>query len=99
MQAPGRPEHPRLWRCHLRSRGAVPPFSARPDKETSHMNRCLLLSLALFAGWGLPAAAETTGDPEAKLDAYVRGQLEQLKVPGASVAVVRDGKVVLSRGY
>src|SRR6185312_13928011 len=33
------------------------------------------------------------------LDAYVRQTMQQWQVPGMAVAVVKDGKVVLARGY
>ena len=37
--------------------------------------------------------------PLVDLDAYVRQTMQQWQVPGMAVAVVKDGKVVLARGY
>ena len=37
--------------------------------------------------------------PPADLDAYVARVLKTFEVPGLSVAIVKDGKVVLARGY
>lgn len=48
------------------------------------------------------AAVSERVDPAAALDgfdAWMAGQLEQWKVPGAAVAVIHDGEVVLAEGY
>jgi CubicO group peptidase (beta-lactamase class C family) len=37
--------------------------------------------------------------PPPKFDAYVRRVMETFSVPGMSVAIVKDGKVVLAKGY
>ncbi|MEK6324554.1 MAG: serine hydrolase domain-containing protein [Acidobacteriota bacterium] len=34
-----------------------------------------------------------------KVDVYVKAQMEKSHIPGVSLAVVRDGKVVLAKGY
>lgn len=44
-------------------------------------------------------AALSAHADEAKVDAYVRAEMQKRKIPGVSVAVVQDGKVVLARGY
>jgi len=47
-----------------------------------------------------PAAAEAkTDSSSASLDAFVEELMAKRHVPGASAAVVRDGKVVLEKGY
>src|SRR5271166_4511043 len=43
------------------------------------------------------AFAQTTPPPE--LDAYVATTMKTFDVPGISVAIVKDGKVVLAKGY
>ncbi len=53
----------------------------------------MIAILTLALGWG-PAGAEGDG-----VDALIRAAMERRHVPGLAVAVVRDGKVVLSRGY
>ncbi|HEY5940123.1 MAG TPA: serine hydrolase domain-containing protein, partial [Gemmatimonadales bacterium] len=45
-----------------------------------------------------PVAADAQQAPP-KLDAYVRRVMETFTVPGLSVAIVKDGKVVLAKGY
>jgi CubicO group peptidase (beta-lactamase class C family) len=51
-----------------------------------------LATLALGACAALPAAADSVDD-------YVRGIMQKKKIPGVSVAVVRDGKSVKAEGY
>ncbi len=43
-----------------------------------------------------PLAAQ---QPPPKFDAYVRRVMETFSVPGLSVAIVKDGKVVMAQGY
>src|SRR4051812_25321478 len=45
-----------------------------------------------------PVAPATAAVPEG-VDSYVERLMARRHVPGASVAVVKDGKVVLARGY
>ena len=55
-----------------------------------------LFAAALAAALAAPAAA---GDPLADFDAAVAKGLKAHGVPGVGIAVVKDGKVVLARGY
>ncbi len=57
----------------------------------------VLTSLALTAF--AVASEPTPRDVEALVDRVVRAQLEASAIPGASVAVVLDGEVVVARGY
>jgi CubicO group peptidase (beta-lactamase class C family) len=66
--------------------------------------RVLVLGLVGFAGLiGLlnpcTAAGPESATHEAEIDRYVHLQLQQTHTPGASVAVVRHGEVVLAKGY
>ncbi len=45
------------------------------------------------------SGAAPANDPDARLDAFVNKTLKEYAVPGAAVAVVRDGKVALLKGY
>ena len=56
---------------------------------------CRILALALLA---TPIAAAAQQAPP-KFDAYVRRVMETFTVPGLSVAIVKDGKVILAKGY
>src|SRR5215470_4417217 len=44
-------------------------------------------------------AAAAGNDPAAELDAFITKALKEYQVPGAAVAVVKDGKVSLVKGY
>ncbi|HXG91089.1 MAG TPA: serine hydrolase [Blastocatellia bacterium] len=56
----------------------------------------VLIILALTAS-AAPAFAQTNAPPD--LDAYVARALKEFDVPGLAVAIVKDGKVVLAKGY
>ncbi len=64
---------------------------ARPD-------RIVFVVLAL-CGAAMTAQADGTEADSARVDAYMRAEMAKRHVPGASVAVVRAGKVVLAKGY
>lgn len=57
-----------------------------------------LLTLALLVP-KQSASATTEDDSISNLDAFITKALKQYQVPGAAVAVVRDGKPVLLKGY
>jgi len=62
------------------------------------MRMIRLLALALF----LPvvAAAQTKpAAPPPNFDAYVAAVMTQFEVPGMGIAIVKDGQVVLAKGY
>jgi CubicO group peptidase (beta-lactamase class C family) len=48
---------------------------------------------------GYPAGSSAANDPIAELDAFITRALKEYQVPGAAVAVVRDDKVALVKGY
>jgi CubicO group peptidase (beta-lactamase class C family) len=63
-----------------------------------------LVSFILFAGAcaGQPLFAQnkrTPADPAARYDAYVQQAVKDWRVPGLTVTVVKDGKVLLKKGY
>ncbi len=45
------------------------------------------------------AQRTTTPTPPRDFDAYVARVLDTFEVPGAAIAIVKDGQVVLARGY
>lgn len=57
--------------------------------------RCVALTALLAAS---PANARQAGPPP-DFDAYVTRVLETFDVPGIGVAIVKDGRVVLAKGY
>jgi len=63
------------------------------------MKRLLTLALALFTfatAWAAPLTAE---DVNAWLDGYLPYALATGDIPGAEIAIVKDGAVVTERGY
>ena len=57
---------------------------------------CLIVIASISIAQGQSATAPT---PPPDLDAYVTRVLKEFNVPGISVAIVKDGKVVLTKGY
>lgn len=57
----------------------------------------LFTAASLVSEYSVSAAA--ANDPVAELDAFINEALNEYQVPGAAVAVVRDGKVALVKGY
>ncbi|HEX3844883.1 MAG TPA: serine hydrolase [Steroidobacteraceae bacterium] len=53
-----------------------------------------MLAIAFGAGTAHAASPALAG-----LDSYVRAAMAQWKVPGLAVAVVKDGRIVIARGY
>lgn len=53
----------------------------------------------LFALWLMPATGVFAQADLQKLDAYYAKALSDWDVPGMSIAIVKDGKVVFSKGY
>ena len=47
----------------------------------------------------LPCTAQAQVAPPPGFDAYVESVMERFEVPGLSVAIVKDGQVVLAKGY
>ncbi len=58
----------------------------------------ILAALALLAGMAAPTLC-AQASPPADLDAYVAKALIAFNTPGAAVAIVKDGRVVLAKGY
>ena len=56
-------------------------------------------ALARSLSFLLTLLAVSAGADEAKVDTFIRAEMAKRGVPGVSVAVVREGKVVLARGY
>lgn len=54
----------------------------------------LITCLFLFIAFRLPAQVDA-----AALDAYFEKSVEDWGIPGMSVGIIKDGKVVLSKGY
>jgi CubicO group peptidase (beta-lactamase class C family) len=60
-------------------------------------NRLCLYALCLALLVAAQGLAQTVAPPD--LDAYVARALKEFEVPGLAVAIVKDGKVTLAKGY
>lgn len=58
-----------------------------------------LLPLFTFLCFFLSVNAQTQGQKVAELDRYIEQARQDWKLPGMSVAIVKDGKVLLAKGY
>jgi CubicO group peptidase (beta-lactamase class C family) len=63
-----------------------------------HARGLALLALA-SAGLQVARGAAQTGASIAAVDRFVREEVRRQRIPGASVAVLRGGRVILARGY
>ena len=62
--------------------------------------RCGVACLSIAAGLPPSATGQTDPlDPPAGLDAYVNRVMGAFEVPGLALAIVRNGQVVVARGY
>lgn len=53
----------------------------------------------LFCAFLLPCPTQAQVAPPPDFDAYVHSVMERFEVPGLSVAIVKDGQIVLAKGY
>ena len=66
--------------------------------------RCIIRSLALLSALLLSlTASRAVAAPQdplvARIDAFVRAELDRQKVPGVGIGVVKNGKVLVAKGY
>lgn len=61
----------------------------------SHVHKLLILPLCLLAGATEASEWPASGD----FDAYVAQTMRDFKVPGAAIAVVHNGNVLVAKGY
>jgi CubicO group peptidase (beta-lactamase class C family) len=74
-------------------------YPSSQSQEIKPMRKILLCLFAFCLALLVtaPGLAQTAAPPE--LDAYVARVLKEFEVPGLAVAIVKDGKVVLTKGY
>ena len=58
-----------------------------------------LLALLVLLSTAAVSPGQDPNSPPTDLDTYVARTLKEFEVPGVAVAIVKDGKVVLSKGY
>lgn len=67
------------------------PMPSRPVRSLAALAAALLVAF--------PAHAQKPAAPPPGFDAYVASVLKAFTVPGVAVAIVKDGRVVLAKGY
>jgi CubicO group peptidase (beta-lactamase class C family) len=76
-----------------RSRIAIPLTAMLRSRFMKHFPQALALILLLAVG----CLAQNSF--EAKVDEYIRSEMQAQQIPGLSLAVIMDGRIVLARGY
>jgi hypothetical protein len=76
------------------------------DKVSGHFaRRCFVASAGLATGglcaFGLPAMADAAGQNSmgGDLDAFIRSRMELAHVPGLSLAIIHDGRLLRAVGF
>ena len=64
--------------------------------KTSTVARCAVICSLLVCG---SRAADTDKSSLAGFDDFMASAMQEFKVPGAAVAIVKDGKIILAKGY
>src|ERR1700685_4702189 len=66
-------------------------------RSNSH-HRILILALPVSL-WVLTVPLPAQPAPPADLDAYVASSMKTFEVPGLALAIVKDGKIFVAKGY
>jgi CubicO group peptidase (beta-lactamase class C family) len=74
-------------------------FRTLEDMKSLRETTFLVLFTTVLFFWRCWVASAAVNDPVPELDAFITRSLKEYQVPGAAVAVVRDGKVSLVKGY
>jgi CubicO group peptidase (beta-lactamase class C family) len=75
-----------------------PRFCSRSPRVDIGRWVLFFLAVIAIAGTGAVAASQSSADVQA-LDAYFANAQQEWGVPGMAVAIVKDGEVVLAKGY
>src|ERR1043166_7170677 len=75
-----------------------PAMKRRATKRNGRGFRFTAVWLAVFTLAGAKQSAAQAGPP-ADLDAFVARSMKAFGVPGLAIAIVKDGKAVISKGY
>jgi CubicO group peptidase (beta-lactamase class C family) len=57
------------------------------------------LILIVFYILVAPSLAQAVQSPTIAVDAYIESEMRQAKIPGVSIAVIKEGSIVLAKGY
>ena len=74
-------------------------FRPLDEMKSFRQTSFLVLFTVVLLIWRYSVASAAVNDPVAELDAFITRTLKEYQVPGVAVAVVRDGRVSLVKGY
>src|SRR5580658_6416192 len=76
------------------------PMQSLPNRRSS-MRKFIRESFVAMCCAALlaAAAASRAADEDAKVDAYIRAEMQRERIPGLALGVYRDGKMVRAQGY
>ena len=74
-------------------------FRPLDEMKSFRQTSFLVLFTVVLSFRRCSVASAAVNDPVAELDAFITKALKEYQVPGAAIAVVRDGKAVLLKGY
>src|SRR5271155_1771647 len=70
------------------------------EAQQHHRVRCARFSLIpLVLSLAVSVAAQTSGSSRDAVDEYVQAEMQKQQIPGLSLLVARDGKIVRAQGY
>ena len=81
-------------RTHLPSKSMICPYT---QKQMSA--RFTRRSFAASVGLGAAGLCVGQGSSDGDLDAFIRARMESAHVPGLSLAIIRDGKLLRAAGF
>jgi CubicO group peptidase (beta-lactamase class C family) len=67
-------------------------------RRAFRLSAMLIIALAVISA-GLNSPVRAQDATTAKVDAYLKTEMERQHIPGASVAVIKDGQIILAKGY
>lgn len=70
----------------------------RPGRRWMNIRPIVVFLVTVF--YAMPAAAgPVSADPAVEVDRYLGTQMARLRIPGMAVAIVKDGRIILTRSY
>jgi CubicO group peptidase (beta-lactamase class C family) len=69
------------------------------DLPARSVRRLAAFPIAILLTWSISAQTAAPSAPLTDLDTYVSTTMKTFDVPGVSVAIVKDGKIVVAKGY
>jgi len=68
-------------------------------RRACHRSAKFILALALLASSGLTSTIRAQDAAATKVDDYIKAEMQRQRIPGLSLAVMKDGEIILAKGY